>query len=364
MARTGSEIALANLLGSIKAEKFLAILFIQWGKGELTAELPKNILVFRTPFSALLPNNRLMAYINKKIFAPMILWFLIKYFKPSLTYINTITLPQAIVQAKSYDSRVILHIHELEHMFYGLSENDTQNLIFLPIHIIAASERAAQVIRTFGRTDRISVIHSTVNHLRIPSYFQQSEQRDAHFLNKKSSFTWMMAGTLDTNKNPVRFVQIAKKYVGIRKNDRFIWLGSGKSGYALYAKKVAENLGIESNIRWYVAENQAEYLRIFGDANAFLLTSDAESLSLVAIEALSFGKPVVSFDNGGISEILDNKTGIIIPRFDTDKCVRAMLDIASGKKQFDSEILKRRAATFHISAKSTLWSNLLYSLLG
>jgi glycosyltransferase involved in cell wall biosynthesis len=357
---TGSEIALANLLSAIDTKLVNPLLFVNTGRGELVADLPDHVTVFRPPLWNVFAGSSMMHIIRRKIFTPTYLWFLVKRHKIEFIYVNTITLPHILTLAKRWKIPSILHTHELEHMYGGLTEAQTQESIFSPISIIAASNHAAQVIRNFGRLENLTVIYSTsrdpvsrrksVNHI--------SENRHAH-----APFTWMMVGTLDANKNPVRFVQIAARYLALRKQDRFLWLGSGKSGYSLYAQKLGQSLGLGDKIQWLGFSSHVEYERIFDTGDGLILTSDAESLSLVAIEALSRGKPVVSFENGGISEIIDKQTGVLIPKFELQPFVESMNEIAQGRKKFARRLLMRQAKQFSIEVQGKLWNELIERIL-
>lgn len=64
---------------------------------------------------------------------------------------------------------------------------------------------------------------------------------------------------------------------------------------------------------------------LFAQAAAVLITSSiAEAHPLVAIEALLAGTPVVGFDVGGLGEIVDPATGMLVPPGDVDAAVGAV----------------------------------------
>ena len=100
----------------------------------------------------------------------------------------------------------------------------------------------------------------------------------------------------------------------------------------------------------------------FAAAHGIVITSDVESLSLVAIEGLALGKPVVSFDNGGTGEILGRKYGVLVPKYEIDFCVNKMTQIASGTLKFSASQLKKRAQEFDVSRVKDQWLQILESV--
>ena len=64
---------------------------------------------------------------------------------------------------------------------------------------------------------------------------------------------------------------------------------------------------------------------LFAQGAAVLITSSiAEAHPLVAIEALLAGTPVVGFDVGGLGEIVDEHSGVLVPPGDVDAAVLAV----------------------------------------
>ena len=83
-------------------------------------------------------------------------------------------------------------------------------------------------------------------------------------------------------------------------------------------------------------------------AKVLAITSSFESFSLVAVEALSVGCPVVAFDCPyGPGEILQNNLyGTLVPPYDT-KALASSLIAQIKKPSPDCEIAKGRSADFN-----------------
>lgn len=72
--------------------------------------------------------------------------------------------------------------------------------------------------------------------------------------------------------------------------------------------------------------------RLFARATATLVTSTIpESFSLVALESLATGTPVVAFDLGALRELIEpGETGVLVPPGDLDAAARACREIHAG----------------------------------
>ncbi|MEM1973987.1 MAG: glycosyltransferase, partial [Thermoplasmata archaeon] len=114
---------------------------------------------------------------------------------------------------------------------------------------------------------------------------------------------------LDPPKNPLRFLEIAKLILQERKDVVFVWIG-GSVVEDSYGKQVEqwllENPEESKNIHFLPFRKDA--IELMADFDILLLTSDAEGMPLVVLEAQNLGIPVVSTDVGCITE----KDGVTI----------------------------------------------------
>ena len=109
---------------------------------------------------------------------------------------------------------------------------------------------------------------------------------------------------LDPPKNPLRFLEIAKLILQERKDVVFVWIG-GSVVEDSYGKQVEqwllENPEESKNIHFLPFRKDA--IELMADFDILLLTSDAEGMPLVVLEAQNLGIPVVSTDVGCLKEI-------------------------------------------------------------
>lgn len=103
-------------------------------------------------------------------------------------------------------------------------------------------------------------------------------------------------------------------------------IGDGPERPAM--EKLAHTLGIGAQIRFLGFRNDVHaYL---AHADAFVITSDYEGISIAILEAMRAGLPVVATDVGGIREtVIDGETGIVVPPRSRPELVAALRTLAT-----------------------------------
>lgn len=78
-------------------------------------------------------------------------------------------------------------------------------------------------------------------------------------------------------------------------------------------KKLAKNLGISDRVLFFGLCNRKQIATCLNCSDVFLFASESEAMSLVVLESLYMGTPVVSTDVGDISDVVvADKTGYIV----------------------------------------------------
>lgn len=110
---------------------------------------------------------------------------------------------------------------------------------------------------------------------------------------------------LDAQKNPIRFLEVAKKVLSVSNNVVFVWIGSSVVDEKLN-KAVEEwlenNKDVKENVYFLGFRKDSE--KLVADFDVFLLTSDAEGMPLAVLEAINQGVKVVSTNVGCMEEIV------------------------------------------------------------
>jgi glycosyltransferase involved in cell wall biosynthesis len=95
-----------------------------------------------------------------------------------------------------------------------------------------------------------------------------------------------------------------------------------------FEREVATRLGRMPNATFVASPSAARKRRLLREAQALLITSQAEETSsLVAMEAAASGTPVIAFRRGALAEVVrDGRTGFLVE--DTDQAVAALQHVS------------------------------------
>ena len=144
----------------------------------------------------------------------------------------------------------------------------------------------------------------------------------------------LYAGKISKEKGVDRLIKIFKNFP----DTRLYLAGELEDGFEIPANQNVVYLGFVK------ADQLREYMR-----NALCVVSASklpETFGLIALEALSAGKPFVGFDRGAYGEIIENgKDGFIVRN--SEKFENCLADIIKGKVVFDENLLKKRAEKYN-----------------
>jgi glycosyltransferase involved in cell wall biosynthesis len=218
------------------------------------------------------------------------------------------------------------------------------------------------MLKILGRTENIEVCYPTIDTHKISQFKFSSKDMRKKMGISESTFIWCMSGSADSNKNPVRFVEIAHQLLERNYDCHFLWLGNNPhSGLSVFAKKYANFLNIDNKITWTGILKDGTYYDYLNLADGLVLTSSRESFSIVSLEALYFKKPIVSFNCGGIREIINDKLGYVIDSWNTIDLVEVMMKIMINNSSFDPDLAKITSEKYAIEPQVDKWKKIMTS---
>lgn len=157
-------------------------------------------------------------------------------------------------------------------------------------------------------------------------------------INKKSK-QLLYVGKIEERRNLYFLVEVFKKLQKQELGLKFVIIGDGE---VEYKKKFLEFIKdeIESgSILYRERATQPELLKYYQEASFFMLASHYEIFGMVLLEAMYFGVPVISSENGGSCTLIQNGyNGFVMNTFSVDeweKCISKALrddDLIKGMK--------------------------------
>lgn len=150
--------------------------------------------------------------------------------------------------------------------------------------------------------------------------------------NVGSHLVLLYLGRMDELKGSARVLQaIALLPETIRQRVRLRMAGDGEVDAT---RQLAQDLGLDSicEIRDWI--QGAEKLRWIREANAFILPSRAEGLPMSLLEAMAWGKAVITSPVGGIPEIVsDGVEGFLVPPDDIEAISDAIRELVENPER-------------------------------
>ena len=141
-------------------------------------------------------------------------------------------------------------------------------------------------------------------------------------------YTILFAGRLVERKGVHHLIEAVRR---MRHREQIILriVGDGSERAALQA--LAVERGVQDRVRFDGFVSSEELTRAFADCDIFVLPAardakgDVEGLGVVLLEALTYGKPVVGSNTGGITDIvLHGRTGLLVPPGDPQALADAL----------------------------------------
>lgn len=93
-------------------------------------------------------------------------------------------------------------------------------------------------------------------------------------------------------------------------------------------------------------ENVSELSALYSSAKVFINPSYIDNLPTTNIEALACGIPVITYDTGGSKETIDENTGVVVEKGNTEELLKAVEKIISEGKEKYLKVCRERAEKY------------------
>jgi len=259
---------------------------------------------------------------------------------PQLVYANSIRSLHLVPRLGLMDYPVVLHVHELSVALDGFEAANPGLIRAVPRHYIAVSEAVASALVVDFKVDPGSI--SVIPPLVAPplNVVTRQAREGVYTVGGMGNLTWTKGGLLwllaardlvdEVGQENVRF-----RWVGVRDNDE------GRQFKVMVGKLELTHL----------VDLVPETSDPMGELSTFdvlAMTSWEESASLVVLEAMAQGVPVICFRGAGGPEELIGDTGIIVDGFSPRGMAQA---IAALRGHPDHAERLRGDATLRVQAR-------------
>lgn len=146
------------------------------------------------------------------------------------------------------------------------------------------------------------------------------------------AFKLLYVGRISKEKNMDILSNVFRRLNGIKKNIHLIIVGEGP-----YMGELKKELKNHEQVTFTGYLSGKELSQAYASSDVFIFPSTTDTFGNVVIEAQASGLPVIVSDRGGPKEnVIDRKTGYVVPADDIDAFVSKVLEIYN-----DRDLLKR-----------------------
>ena len=230
--------------------------------------------------------------------------------------------------------------------------------------IIVVSNATKNYVLSLGaKSNKIEVLHNGVDLAKFKPLLGKRQEIRRKLQIPQDAPVFLTVRRLVYKNGIDTLVDCAK--AAIERNRKIVFLVVGKGPDLSSVKKTVEQLKIENNFRLvgFVTDDELPYY--YSAADAFVLPSKSgEGLPLVALEAMACALPVISTDVGGISEIMINGFGKLVPANQPETLADAVLelanaDLSSGRSELRLKVEEKYSWEKNVDALVRIYKELI-----
>ncbi|MBX8547367.1 glycosyltransferase [Pseudomonas cichorii] len=137
---------------------------------------------------------------------------------------------------------------------------------------------------------------------------------------------------------PVLLEAFAAAYK-VQPNLRLRLAGSGEGRE--HAEALVENLGIGPAVEFVGHANRTQLVNYYSESDFLVISSESETFGVVAIEAMSCGRPVLTTRCGGPSEIVSHVQLGQVVGMSVEELSKGILSMAQRRTSFNSKVIRK-----------------------
>ncbi len=158
-----------------------------------------------------------------------------------------------------------------------------------------------EAVKVFNLEDNVN-IKTIYNFVDTNKFSPECKDEENPLFDNKDAIVLIHVSNFRKVKRPLDVVRVFQKVLD-KKKAFLIFVGDGPERPSVEFE--VHRLNMQDNV--FFLGKQYNLENIYPLANVFVLTSSSESFGLAALEAMACGLPVVAYDVGGLSEVIDHK---------------------------------------------------------
>ncbi|MNQ93868.1 putative teichuronic acid biosynthesis glycosyltransferase TuaC [compost metagenome] len=211
--------------------------------------------------------------------------------------------------------------------------------------LIGCAEIVCDKFREMGHQNT-KLLYGFIDHSKIKLQLTKEVARKKIGLSD-DDFVWVISGHTILTKGIEFLIPLVKQ---LNPSVKIIWIGKEvERGTNFYIKKALEHAF--SNQVMFLGQQREFYYDYLNCADAFLLLSKEDSFPLVMIEAAYLGKPIASFNSGGVSEFVNDDIGTVVNNWNVEDLAKAMAEISTNIADYNPETIKAYSLAFEASTQ-------------
>lgn len=288
----------------------------KWKRGEKNHPKNLGILAYTFHYPNIPGFNFLESYIARWKGKSLFHQYLKAHGKPDVIHLHRYEGGLlALYLQKRYHIPVVLTEHSSRFLYQQLTKKEVEiarNVFTSVDYRIAVSPALSQQLeKDFGLS-----FHYLPNSVDIEQF-----HLDEHSI-KEEKFTFLSAGQLGENKNQSMLLDAFERFQNEIPDAQLILAGEGPLSDFLI-KKIKDK-GLDGKVKLVGQLSPSELINWYHKSHVFVVSSIKETFSVVIIEAMSCGLPVISTKCGGPESILTQDTLGELTEISADALFQAM----------------------------------------
>ena len=204
--------------------------------------------------------------------------------------------------------------------------------------------------------------------------YSDKNKEAENLCSKRETFTYLYIGKLEPRRNIIFLLDVVENLLRTNQNAQFLLIGDGDKAYKEKClSKIQKWIECE-RVEYISSVNQAEMPKIYSRVDCMLFPSVYEIFGMVLMEAIYFGVPVITSNNGGADTLIrDGENGVVINSNDVihngklkhgDGYNIGQWTDAANKMYIDTQFYDRVKAQLKIDRELLSWDNVANKILG